>query len=292
MPQTPRTPPKPPWLRRRLAPAGAGAPLERGLGRRGLFTICREGACPNRGECFARGAAAFLILGPVCTRGCRFCAVRGGAPAPPDPGEPERLAEQAAELGLGFVVVTSVTRDDLADGGAGQFAACLAALRRRLPGAGVELLVPDFAGSAAALDTVLAAGPEVLAHNLETVPRLYPAVRPGADYGRSLELLARAAARGGGLVKSGLMLGLGESEDEVVETLLDMRRAGCRALTLGQYLQPTSRHHPVAAYLEPAAFERYRAAARDLGFAAVAAGPLVRSSYLAEESYRQAVSRG
>jgi lipoic acid synthetase len=287
MPRTPGRTPKPPWLRRRLAAAGARA-LARDLDARDLHTICREGRCPNQAECHGRGAAAFLILGPVCTRGCAFCAVRPGRPAPPDPGEPERVAAQAAELGLGFVVVTSVTRDDLPDGGAGWFAATAAALRRRLPAAKVELLVPDFAGSEPALQTVLDAGPDVLAHNLETVPRLYPRVRAGADYGRSLELLARASRRDGVLVKSGLMLGLGESDDEVAEAMRDLRRAGCRALTLGQYLQPGPGHHPVAAYLEPEAFERHRTLARELGFSAVAAGPLVRSSYLAEECHRQA----
>jgi lipoic acid synthetase len=292
---------KPPWLRRPLAGGGTAARLERALAAAGLHTICAEGRCPNRGECLGRGVATFLILGPVCTRACAFCAVTQGRPVPPDPGEPARLAAQVAELakahGLAFVVVTSVTRDDLADGGAGHFAATLAELRRQAPGVGVELLVPDFAGDEHALATVTQARPEVLAHNLETVPRLYPTVRLGADYARSLQLLARAAraarakqAAPGLVVKSGLMLGLGERREEVLAVMADLRGAGCTALTLGQYLAPGPGRHPVVEYVTPEVFAAYEAEARALGFAAVASGPYVRSSYLAEGQYQQALS--
>ncbi len=232
--------------------------------------------------------ATFLILGAVCNRGCSFCAVSQGRALPPDPGEPTRVAEETAALGLRFVVVTSVTRDDLADGGAGHFAATIHALRRTCPGVGVEVLVPDFQGDAGAVATVLAAGPEVFAHNVETVPRLYPAVRPRAVYRRSLGVLAEAARRGGSLVKSGLMLGLGETEDEVLAALADLRAAGCASVTLGQYLRPTPRHHPVVEYLHPDRFAALGEAARTMGFASVAAGPFVRSSYLAEQYFRAA----
>jgi lipoic acid synthetase len=302
----PPTPPlrKPAWLRRPLAAGGEAVRLERALAAAGLHTICAEGRCPNKGECLGRGVATFLILGPVCTRACAFCAVTQGRPAPPDAGEPARLATQVAALsrahGLAFVVVTSVTRDDLPDGGAAHFAATLAALRREAPGVGVELLVPDFAGDAQALATVVAARPEVLAHNLETVPRLYPAVRRGADYARSLTLLARAARAAQDMehgmehdapalvVKSGLVLGLGERADEVRVVLADLRGAGCTALTLGQYLAPGPGRHPVREYVAPEVFAAYEAEARAMGFAAVAAGPYVRSSYLAEGQYQQA----
>lgn len=283
---------KPPWLRRRLAPAGGVAGLEAALTGQGLGTICQEGHCPNRAECFGRGVATFLVMGQVCTRACAFCAVRSGRPQPLDPGEPERLARQVAAMALSFVVVTSVTRDDLEDGGAGHLARVVTELRRHCPGVGVELLVPDFGGSAAALATVLEAVPQVLAHNLETVERLSPRVRPAADYGRSLELLVRAKDMAPAqMTKSGLMLGLGEGRDEVLAALQDLRAAGCDLLTLGQYLSPGPRHHPVLEYVSPQAFQEYEAAARGMGFAAVAAGPYVRSSYLAEHYYRQALGQ-
>jgi lipoic acid synthetase len=236
--------------------------------------------------------ASFLILGPVCTRGCAFCAVTPGRPAPPDPAEPARLARAVAAMGLRFVVVTSVTRDDLADGGAGHFAAVVEALARQCPGVGVELLTPDFGGDLAALATVLAARPQVLAHNLETAPRLYPWARAGADYARSLELLGRAKALAPGvLTKSGLMLGLGEEPDEVRAVLADLRAVGCDCLTLGQYLAPSPAHLPVARYLTPREFAELGDLARAMGFAQVASAPLVRSSYLAEAGYRRALDR-
>ena len=260
------TPRKPAWLRRRLPPAGAVRALRQGLAARGLATICQEGACPNQGECFGRGVATLLVMGRVCTRACRFCAVAGGRPKPLDPDEPRRVAEQVAELGLRFVVITSVTRDDLMDGGAAHLAATVEAIRQRCPGVGVELLAPDFGGSATALDTVLAAAPEVLAHNVETVPRLYASARPGADYGRSLELLGRAAASGN-VAKSGLMLGLGEQEAEVAEALADLRSAGVSILTLGQYLSPGPKHLPVERYVTPEEFTVWEKRALKMGFA-------------------------
>lgn len=270
----------PPWLvpRHRKGPA-----LERMtpvLRRCGVSTICEQARCPNVGECFAAGTATFLILGEVCTRGCTYCAVGHGRPRPPDAEEAERIAAAARELGLDYVVVTSVTRDDLADGGASQFAATVAALRDALPSARVETLVPDFAGDEAALRQVIAARPDVVGHNVETVPRLYPEVRPGADYQRSLALL-RSAANAGLRTKSGAMLGLGEELDEAREVMRDLREARVGILTLGQYLQPTRRHLPVARYIEPQEFAALEEEAKAMGFDDVKAGPFVRSSYRA-----------
>ncbi len=269
-------PPRPPWLVQRVA-SGSFEKVSGLLGGLGLNTVCQSAHCPNIGECFGHGTATFLILGGTCTRRCRFCAVPKGAPVPPDPGEPARVAQAAASLGLKHVVVTSVTRDDLPDGGAGHFAAVIAALRAA-GGITVEVLTPDFAGRQDALAAVLAARPDIFNHNVETIPRLYPVVRPGADYGRSLAVLA-AAARAGLRVKSGLMVGLGETADEVSVVLGDLAAAGVRAVTLGQYLRPSQVHLPVREYIHPDQFRRYEQAARDLGFGHVAAGPLVRSSY-------------
>jgi lipoic acid synthetase len=270
-------PPRPPWLVQRVAP-GSLEKVGRLLGGLGVGTVCQSAHCPNIGECFGHGTATFLILGGVCTRRCRFCAVPKGQPAAVDPGEPARVAQAAGILGLRHIVVTSVTRDDLSDGGAGHFAAVIHALRAACPAAAVEVLTPDFAGRQADLAVVLAARPDIFNHNIETIPRLYPVVRPGADYRRSLALLA-AAARAGFRVKSGLMAGLGESEHEVLAVLGDLARAGVRAVTLGQYLRPSPEHIPVAAYIHPDQFLRYEQAARRLGFEHIAAGPLVRSSY-------------
>ena len=271
-----------PWLMVRAPQGERVEALDALLADLGLHTVCQQALCPNIRDCWGSGTATFMILGDICTRHCRFCAVRAGRPLPPDPGEPERVAEAAARLGLRHVVITSVARDDLPDGGAGHFAATIEAVRRRCPGALVEVLVPDFGGSLAALEEVIAARPDVLNHNVETVPRLYPLVRPRADYRRSLGLLAWA--KGAGLTtKSGLMLGLGETRGEVVAVMQDLRRAGCELLTLGQYLQPTSRQLPVAEYIHPEEFEWYREVGEALGFRAVAAGPLVRSSYRAAE---------
>jgi len=272
----------PDWMRR---PIGSSAALARTRGLLAdlhLHTVCREARCPNLAECFGRRTATFLVMGPVCTRRCAFCAVEKGRPHPVDPEEPRRVAEAARSLGLAHVVVTSVTRDDLPDGGAGHFAAVVRAVRERCPGATVELLVPDFQGDAGALDVVLAAGPDVLNHNVETVPSLYRAVRPGASYQRSLDLLSRAA-RAGVPAKSGLMLGLGETGEEVLAVLADLRARGVAYLTLGQYLAPSGDHYPVREYVSPETFRFYRRKAVEAGFAAVAAGPYVRSSYRADE---------
>ena len=260
------------------------AALGRELAEMGVHTVCQSARCPNLGECFARGTATFMIMGEVCTRNCGFCAVNHGSPAALEAEEPGRVAEAASWLGLKHVVVTSVTRDDLPDGGAAHFAATIAAIREKLPEATVEVLVPDFNGEEEALGTVLAAGPEVLNHNVETAPRLYPRVRPQADYERSLGLLRRAGEmRPEAVTKSGLMVGLGESEEEVLAVLGDLRGAGVGAVTIGQYLQPTRRHLPVAAYIEPSRFDDYAAAARGMGFGHVLSDPLVRSSYHAEK---------
>lgn len=277
--------PQPFWLWQRLSVERLEgvARMERLLEDLALHTVCQEAGCPNLPECFGEGRATFLILGDVCTRGCRFCAVRRGRPRPPDPAEPERVAEAAARLNLRHVVVTSVTRDDLPDGGAHQFAVTLETVRRRLPEARLEVLIPDFNGSLAALEAVLAARPDVLNHNLETVPRLYPQVRPGADYRRSLGVLAWAKAQAPWvLTKSGLMVGLGERTAEVLQVLYDLRRSCCDMLTLGQYLQPTAQQCPVARYVPPEEFLWYREKAQALGFRGVASGPLVRSSHQAE----------
>lgn len=279
--------PKPPWLRRKIAPAGSSGLVQATLAAGGLFTVCQEAQCPNRGECHGRGEATFLLLGPACTRRCTFCAVTKVKPTPPDPQEAANTARAAAELGLTYVVLTMVTRDDLPDGGAAQVAATIEALHQALPGVGVEALISDLGGSAEALQTVLEAGPRVLNHNLETVPRLYGELRPQARYGRSLEVLKRAATAGA-LAKSGLMLGLGESRDELLAVLDDLLATGCRMLTLGQYLAPSRAHHPVVRYVPPEEFDSLRQAALARGFVAVASGPYVRSSYQAAQLWRQA----
>jgi lipoyl synthase len=274
----------PPWIRVRVPASGQPAAVAALVAAGRLHTVCQSALCPNEPECFGRGTATFMILGEVCTRACGFCAVRGGRPRPPDPGEPARVAAAAAALALRHVVITSVTRDDLADGGAAAFAATVRAVRASRPPATIEVLVPDFGGDAAALGAVLAAGPDVLNHNLETVRRLQARIRPQADYERSLGVL-RAAARWAPrpVVKSGLMLGLGETDAELAAALRDLRAAGCDALTLGQSLAASPAHAPVARFVRPAAFARWRQRALGLGFAAVAAGPLVRSSYHAGE---------
>ncbi len=281
---------KPPWLRVRVpdaAPFRATAGLLDGLD---LHTVCEEARCPNKGECFAAGTATFLVLGDACTRACGFCAVGRSStePPPPDADEPRRVAAAAAGLRLSHVVVTSVTRDDLPDGGAAHYAATIGAIRAALPAASVEVLVPDFRGRPAALRTVLAARPDVLNHNLETVPRLYDEVRPGASYGHSLELLRAAAAgkRAGApaLVKTGLMLGLGETEDEVGAVLSDCVAAGADLVTVGQYLRPAAGCLPVVRYVHPDEFAALARLGERLGVRVVA-GPFVRSSYRAAESF-------
>jgi len=275
----------PSWLKTRHLP---DLPETRRLLRRhGLSTVCEEARCPNRGECFAKPTATFLILGPVCTRDCGFCSVTPGIPGPVDVHEPEQVAEAAAGMKLRYVVITSVTRDDLSDGGAGQFARTVTAVRRRLPEALVEVLVPDFRGDTDALGTVLDTRPDVFNHNMETVSGLYPLVRPRADYARSLDVLRNAKEFAPGIsTKSGIMLGLGETEDEVLCLLSDLRLRGCDMLTIGQYLSPTRKHLPVVKYVLPETFERLRERALDMGFRFVASAPLVRSSMHAEEMYK------
>ena len=273
---------RPPWLRVRFPSGGTVARVNEVLERHGLVTVCREARCPTVGECWGEGTATVLILGDTCTRRCSFCSVTPGIPSPPDPAEPSRVAATAAELSWRHVVVTSVTRDDLPDGGAEQFVRTVAALRALSPPPTVELLVPDFRGDAAALGTVVKARPDILAHNVETVPRLYPSVRPGAVYERSLDLLSRACRMDPRLmVKSGLMVGFGESRDEVVAVLEDLYGTGCRSVTLGQYLPPSRGHLPVREYLSPALFRELEEEAKRVGFLRVASGPLVRSSYRA-----------
>ena len=273
---------RPAWLTVR-APSGERVEAVAGaLVRNGLRTVCRDARCPNLGECWGEGTATVILLGGVCTRGCAFCGVAAGTPAPPDPTEPGRVAQAAAELGWRHLVVTSVTRDDLPDGGAGHFARTVAALRQGAPGATVELLVPDFAGSPEALRAVVDSAPDILAHNVETVPRLYPKVRRGAEYGRSLALLRNAAAMAPSVpLKSGILVGFGEREEEVVPVFRDLFDAGCRFLTIGQYLPPTRAHLPAAEYVPPERFESLGDAARAIGYARVLSGPLVRSSYRA-----------
>ncbi len=280
------SPAKPDWLRKRL-PVGANVQaMEGNLEQNRLHTICQEACCPNQGECFSKGVATFLIMGPTCTRNCRFCDIEPGRPRPLDPTEPARVAAAAADLQLRHVVVTSVTRDDLPDGGAGHFADVVAALRARLPAAAVEILTPDFRGVAGAVDIIIAARPDVFNHNVETVPRLYPAVRPGADYARSLALLAEVGRRSPIAVKSGLMVGLGETREELRTVFHDLAGAGVRLLTIGQYLAPSAAHHPVVRYLPPGEFAELRQEAEAAGIPLVAAAPLVRSSYRADEFCR------
>ncbi len=276
---------KPEWIRVKLgAPGGRFDELRRMLRSGDLHTVCEEASCPNIGECFGNGTATFMILGDLCTRRCPFCDVAHGRPAPPDANEPQRLARTVASLKLRYVVITSVDRDDLREGGAAHFADCIRALRRANPEISIEVLVPDFRGRLdAALDALAGALPDVFNHNLETVPRLYRQVRPGADYAHSLELLREFGRRHPQVpTKSGLMLGLGERDEEIVEVLRDLREHGVTRLTLGQYLRPSAAHLPVARYVPPEAFGRFEQLAKRLGFAHAACAPLVRSSYHAE----------
>ena len=276
---------RPKWLR---APAPVGEnyrelkSLIEGLR---LHTVCESAACPNVGECWNRRTATFMILGNVCTRRCGFCAVQKGAPLPVDYGEPARVAEAVAVMGLKFAVITSVNRDDRKDGGAELFAMVIRAIRERIPGCGVEVLIPDFQGSHAAVEMVMEAQPDVLNHNTETVPRLYRQVRLGARFERSLDVLAhakRVSARTP--TKSGLMLGLGETPDEVLATMRELRRSSVDILTLGQYLRPSPKHLPIVRYVPPAEFDELRRAGYEMGFGHVEAGPLVRSSYHASNA--------
>jgi lipoic acid synthetase len=276
---------RPNWLR---APAPVGEnyrELKSLIDRLKLHTVCESAACPNVGECWNRRTATFMILGNVCTRRCGFCAVQKGAPLPVDLDEPRRVAEAVAVMGLRYAVVTSVNRDDRKDGGAELFALTIEAIRARVPGCKVEVLIPDFQGSEHALRIVMDAAPDVLNHNIETVPRLYRQVRMGARYDRSLRLLKAAKQMKSGIPsKSGIMLGLGETMDEVLEVMRDLRSRQVDILTIGQYLRPSPKHLPVIRYVPPEEYEWYRSAGRDIGFAHVEAGPLVRSSYHAAEA--------
>jgi len=273
---------------RKSGPLARGARRVRVLLREiSLHTVCEEARCPNLGECFTRGTATFLLLGDRCTRRCAYCAVATARPLPPDDAEPDRVAEAARRLGLRYVVLTSVDRDDLADGGAGHFAATVRAVRRALPEAGIEVLTPDFKGNQGALCTVLEAEPDVFNHNIEAVPRLFPRLRPQGRYRLSLDVLAAAKAiRRGQVTKSGLMVGLGETDEEVVPVLEDLRRAGVDVVTIGQYLRPTRDHEPVHRFVTPATFRALEERARAIGFPTVYSGVFVRSSFNAEEVYR------
>jgi lipoyl synthase len=273
--------PKPEWLRTRLPKGAAFCQTSGAVAAHGLRTVCRSANCPNIFECFSRKTATFLILGGVCTRDCAFCNIEPGAPEPVDPSEPERVAMAAAELDLSHVVVTSVTRDDLPDGGAAHFAAVIRSIRRALPKAVVETLIPDFKGDETALGLVFEARPDILNHNVETAPELYARIRPQADYAQSLELLRRAA-RSGLTAKSGLMAGLGESDEQIRRVTADLAQTGCSIITIGQYLQPTRRHPEPARYVHPDLFEEYAAHGRSLGVKHMFCAPLVRSSYHAE----------
>jgi lipoic acid synthetase len=277
---------KPPWLKRRLPTGHTYEKVREVLKNSRLHTVCQEAKCPNLWECFSHETATFLILGNRCTRDCRFCAVKHGPEGPPDPDEPSHVADAVLRMKLGYVVITSVTRDDLADGGAGHFVQTIQKIRKKTPGTRIEVLIPDFQGNNEALNLVLKAQPDVINHNLETVRRLYPVVRPQADYDRSLTLIRYVSEHSIGTpVKSGLMLGLGETRDELIETLENLLQAGCRMLTIGQYLQPSPSHLEVERYIPPDEFKELKDAALRLGFEHVASGPFVRSSYRAKEMF-------
>lgn len=280
---------KPPWIRARFPGGQRHGEIVQLLRDEALSTVCQEARCPNIGECFNRGTATFMILGDTCTRACGFCAVTSGRPAPIDWTEPSRLAAAVERLQLAYVVITSVNRDDAPDGGAAIFASCIELIRRRRPDTAVEVLIPDFVGDWDALETVLKAGPTVLNHNMETVRRLYPRVRFQARYDRSLELLRHAAAWQSRIpTKTGFMLGLGEERDEVSQLLRDLRSVDVQLLTVGQYLRPSAKHLPVARYVPPEEFDSIREEALSLGFLHVESGPMVRSSYHADEQARAA----
>ena len=273
---------KPQWLKIRLQSNEGSAEVERIVKEHSLHTICSSGLCPNKAECWRRRTATFMILGDICTRGCRFCATKTGRPLAPDASEPEKLAESVRLMGLRHVVVTSVTRDDLPDGGARHWAAVVEAVRRQNPDATIELLIPDLDARADLIEIVAASKPDIIGHNIETVERLTPLVRSRAKYRTSLRTLEIISKQMGAVSKSGLMVGLGESDDEVLQTLRDLRDVGVEIVTLGQYLRPSLEHYPVAAYITPEKFEWYRLQALEMGFSYCASAPMVRSSYLAD----------
>jgi lipoic acid synthetase len=281
---------KPDWIRVKAGHGARFTEIKRILREHRLHTVCEEASCPNIGECFGKGTATFMILGDLCTRRCPFCDVAHGKPLAPDAEEPVNLARTIAALGLRYVVITSVDRDDLRDGGAGHFADCIRATRELSPGTRIEVLVPDFRGRLdAALEALSATPPDVMNHNLETVPRLYRQARPGADYAHSLELLQAFKQRHPNVpTKSGLMVGLGETDEEILAVMGDLRRHDVDMLTIGQYLQPSAHHLPVTRYVEPSVFDLYARHAEELGFMHAASGPLVRSSYHADQQAHEA----
>jgi len=281
---------KPPWLKKRIPPFQDLQKVKSILDETNLHTVCEEARCPNLAECFARGTSTFLILGKICTRNCGFCAVEHGVPAPPDEAEPEKVAQAVRKMGLQYVVITSVTRDDLLDGGASLFAKTIQTIRTLDSNTKVEVLIPDFQGDPSPLEVVLKERPDVLNHNIETVSRLYPEVRPQADYERSLHLLKRSKeSHPNVLTKSGFMLGLEENREEVLELLRDLREAGCDLLTIGQYLQPRPDRLPVVRFIPPEEFEEYKTIGEEMGFRAVASGPFVRSSFHAFEMFKTTI---
>ncbi|MBW1751944.1 MAG: lipoyl synthase [Deltaproteobacteria bacterium] len=282
---------KPTWLKKRLPKEADYENVRTLLKKSRLHTVCQEANCPNLWECFSRNTATFLIMGDRCTRNCRFCAIAHGPPSPLNPREPIRVAEAVETLQLRYVVITSVTRDDLADGGADFFARTVYEIKKRVPEILVEILVPDFQGVIEAVRTIVEVRPDAVSHNMETVARLYADVRPEAGYRRSLDLLRRVKSCDPTIyTKSGLMLGLGESDEEILETLQDLLEAGCSLLTLGQYLQPTPQHLAVQRFVSPETFDKWREIALEMGFAGAAAGPFVRSSYQARELYQAVTS--
>ncbi|WP_262709455.1 lipoyl synthase [Acetobacteroides hydrogenigenes] len=275
---------KPEWLKIKLTEGENYASTSETVKAHNLHTICSSGRCPNIGECWGKGTATFMVLGEICTRSCKFCATHSGRPLPVDREEPSRVAQSVRLMGVKYCVITSVDRDDLPDGGAEHWAAVISEVKRVNPSTAVEILIPDFDGRGDLIDTVLAANPDVVGHNLETIKRLTPSVRSRAQYDVSLKTLKHIADRGA-VAKSSLMLGLGETEDEILEAMDDMLAAGCRLLTLGQYLQPTHKHLPVQAYIHPDKFTELKEIALRKGFKYVESGPLVRSSYMAERAY-------
>jgi len=279
----------PVWFKKKIPDPGVMNCMGTLFNRLSLHTICESALCPNLGDCFAQKTATFLLLGDICTRNCTFCGVKKGVPCPVDEDEPEHLVEAVTEMGLRHVVITSVTRDDLPDGGASHFARTITLLRQRDGGLTTEVLIPDFRGSISSLKMVVDAHPDVINHNLETVPRLYREVRPRADFQRSLRVLEQAKELDSHIVtKSGLMVGLGETREELLGVMEDLQRVSCDLLTIGQYLQPSAQHHPVVRYVPPEEFEEYEEAGRAMGFCGIASAPLVRSSYNAAQLYEMA----
>lgn len=279
---------KPPWLKKRIPPYQDLLKVKALLEKAGLHTVCEEARCPNLGECFSQGTATFLILGDICTRNCGFCAVRNGVPCSPEEDEPERVAIAVREMGIRYAVITSVTRDDLPDGGASFFARAIEAIHKEDQDIKIEVLIPDFRGDLSSLEIVLNSFPDVLNHNMETVQRLYSEVRPQADYRRSLGLLKQSKTLCPHIqTKSGFMLGLGEEGWEVIELMEDLRKADCDLLTIGQYLQPHSDRLPVKRYIAPEEFEEYQKIGMQMGFKAVASGPFVRSSFKAYQMFKK-----